>query len=515
MRAYAILDGGGVKGAALAGCLRAAEAQGVEFEGYGGTSAGALVAMLASIGYDGREIRDLMLNQLKPSGTLDDGGQRLRLALSCQRELLEVLGSTRRRFGKLLALRRVYLRAKDLMAQLWEQGGIYDSSVLGAKLRELVIAKYPQLRDIQNITFRDLEAAGAKQLKIMAADLSGRAAAIFSLSDSLYGESVIGAVVASASYPFMFRPVEVLDGRYLSDGGLASNLPAVLFAREHRETHYPILAFDLVATTASRSARTLTEIWPHVLGTALEASDHLLAEALPGVRRIPVRVPDTVSTLKFDITDEEVEGLFNLGFQAATEYLSEFRPLSNTRRAGEALKRQLWAIYGAPARFQALLWAVATMVEQRSRAKGVRVQIMVPTGRKTHIVAYNYGHRGTDSDTDLEVSDEAGVSGSCFQGLGVVVADLEQMDLEALKISSGQHSRLPPDRRASLSFPIFAQPSGSVPLAVLCVDTSTPLLETGWVSITDVNADEVEISRDVYNVLLEWAIVIARALAPE
>jgi hypothetical protein len=41
MRANAIYAGGGVKGAALAGCLRAAEQQGVKFVGHGGTSAGA------------------------------------------------------------------------------------------------------------------------------------------------------------------------------------------------------------------------------------------------------------------------------------------------------------------------------------------------------------------------------------------------------------------------------------------------------------------------------------------
>ena len=57
MKAYAIFDGGGVKGAALAGCLKAAEEQGIQFEGYGGTSAGALVATLAAVGYSADEIR--------------------------------------------------------------------------------------------------------------------------------------------------------------------------------------------------------------------------------------------------------------------------------------------------------------------------------------------------------------------------------------------------------------------------------------------------------------------------
>jgi len=35
MQAYAVMDGGGIKGAALAGCLQAAEKFGIEFIGFG------------------------------------------------------------------------------------------------------------------------------------------------------------------------------------------------------------------------------------------------------------------------------------------------------------------------------------------------------------------------------------------------------------------------------------------------------------------------------------------------
>src|SRR5437879_540072 len=65
MQAYAILDGGGVKGAALAGCLEAARDFGVEFVGYGGTSAGSIVALLAAVGYAGDELRNAMTNDLE------------------------------------------------------------------------------------------------------------------------------------------------------------------------------------------------------------------------------------------------------------------------------------------------------------------------------------------------------------------------------------------------------------------------------------------------------------------
>ena len=50
MQAYAVFDGGGVKGAALAGCLKAAQESKIEFVGFGGSSAGSIVALLATAG---------------------------------------------------------------------------------------------------------------------------------------------------------------------------------------------------------------------------------------------------------------------------------------------------------------------------------------------------------------------------------------------------------------------------------------------------------------------------------
>ena len=49
MEAYAIFAGGGVKGVVFAGCLVEAKQHRIEFLGYGGASAGSLVALLASI----------------------------------------------------------------------------------------------------------------------------------------------------------------------------------------------------------------------------------------------------------------------------------------------------------------------------------------------------------------------------------------------------------------------------------------------------------------------------------
>jgi NTE family protein len=77
LHAYAILDGGGVKGAALAGCPNAAEEDGVTFAGYGGTSAGRILALLASVGYTPDKLYRIMTEQIDFTAFLDDHGAEL------------------------------------------------------------------------------------------------------------------------------------------------------------------------------------------------------------------------------------------------------------------------------------------------------------------------------------------------------------------------------------------------------------------------------------------------------
>jgi NTE family protein len=77
VEAYAILDGGGVKGAALVGCLKAAEEQGIRFIGYGGTSAGSIVALLANVGYSPEDIRRIMVEEINFHDFLDDAERKL------------------------------------------------------------------------------------------------------------------------------------------------------------------------------------------------------------------------------------------------------------------------------------------------------------------------------------------------------------------------------------------------------------------------------------------------------
>src|SRR5437660_5588012 len=94
MKAYAILQGGGVKGAALAGCLKAAEELKIDFEGYGGTSAGSIIGLLGSVGYKGDELRQILTEDMTFSELLDDKGVLLQ-------ELKDAAGSLGSATGKI------------------------------------------------------------------------------------------------------------------------------------------------------------------------------------------------------------------------------------------------------------------------------------------------------------------------------------------------------------------------------------------------------------------------------
>ncbi len=76
MQSYAVFAGGGVKGAALAGGFDAAQKEGFDFIGYGGTSAGSIVATLAAFGFSGDAIGNLMIST-DFTKFLDDEGVQL------------------------------------------------------------------------------------------------------------------------------------------------------------------------------------------------------------------------------------------------------------------------------------------------------------------------------------------------------------------------------------------------------------------------------------------------------
>lgn len=270
-RCFCIFEGGGARGIAHVGALAALEESGLKLDGFAGTSAGAIIAALAAVGYRSDDL-------INPDGTvlglidLDAsniwGADAVRPAhspanligplgwfyLCCARNL----GLYTPHILLLLATLAVYLVAQGyslpllavfllmLVAALaawavaaWLSAGLASLASFERGLNQLLrlrlAGRIPGAAAHHGrlgtpVTFADLKLAGCPPLRVVAADISCQQLQLFS-SDTTPDDGVASAVAASVCLPVIFKPWRIGDRMFL-DGGLVSNLPAWTFDAE-------------------------------------------------------------------------------------------------------------------------------------------------------------------------------------------------------------------------------------------------------------------------------------------
>ncbi|RPJ81729.1 MAG: hypothetical protein EHM13_10005, partial [Acidobacteria bacterium] len=187
-RTALVLSGGGAKGLAHIGALRALDSLGLRPDLIVGTSMGAILGALYASGYSGRE--------------LDSRARELPL-----RDLFRAYEpQAPRSLGILRPL------------VVWEQGkrrfNLQSASVREAEVNALVNAAMLKGNLIARGSFDSL----LVPFRAVATDLSHREIVVLSSGD------LAQAVRASAAIPLVFAP-EWVDGRFLIDGGLSANVP--------------------------------------------------------------------------------------------------------------------------------------------------------------------------------------------------------------------------------------------------------------------------------------------------
>jgi NTE family protein len=282
-RVFCVFEGGGAKGVAHVGFLKAIQNQPeYDVSGYAGTSAGAIIAALAAVGWTGRELYDEVEGQ--PSSKALDALKRFKnikvdtladliapddwrkiknlkgilvnanAPSRSDRRVKEVdIGLSLRR--KLVGLMLVFCILSFFVAMLllftpipvvvWltiqsfvlamtllfvayvvgKYRGFASMSQPQEFLEALLQAKVPEHSE-RGVTFADLRGV---TLKVVAANLETGQLEMF--SDETPHVLVSEAVAASAAIPLVFKPVEI-DGVAYCDGGIVSNLPAWTFDRE-------------------------------------------------------------------------------------------------------------------------------------------------------------------------------------------------------------------------------------------------------------------------------------------
>lgn len=180
------LSGGGIRGAAHVGAIKALEENGIKIDAVAGTSAGSIVTALYAMGYTTDEMYKLF-NYFSKS----------------------VMSISPRYF----------------LGGIKEKKGIQLGGLTSGKNIELAIEEAAKLKNIKSIN--DIK----MPIAIPTTDLISDREIIFTNNEDMQGEQYIHdieigkAVRASCSFPGMYAPLEY--GKFqFADGGIFDNLPA-------------------------------------------------------------------------------------------------------------------------------------------------------------------------------------------------------------------------------------------------------------------------------------------------
>jgi len=188
-----VLEGGGVKGIAYVGAMQILEQKGIlsQIERVGGTSAGAINAVMFALGYSNQETLKI-LKQLNFNNFMDDSWGLIRDS----KRLVEKFG--------------------------WYKGDFFHewiSKLINDKLGN------------PNATFRQLAEANRPDLYVYGTNLSTRFGEVFS-KEHTPGMRIADAVRISMSIPLFFAAVKNTRKDIYVDGGVLNNFPVKLFDRE-------------------------------------------------------------------------------------------------------------------------------------------------------------------------------------------------------------------------------------------------------------------------------------------
>ncbi|UBF30650.1 patatin-like phospholipase family protein (plasmid) [Kovacikia minuta CCNUW1] len=310
---WGVFEGGGVRGAALAGAYQAATEAGIRFNRVAGTSAGSIVAALVAAG--GKP--DFISNKLMSKDFLE---------LVKPSTLKQSIFENKVLFFRLLQPFTFGLPRKFVDLILYS--GLYSSENIEywveSLLKEIVLAYEP---DVQRrpVTFRDLRLP----LHIVASDLTQTRPKVWSKEDTPQ-ESVAFAVRCSCTIPFYFQAIKYGSSVFV-DGGALSNLPAFVFQNipntEARSVLSKIICFRMLESP-NATVNNISSIID--LGSALSST------IVSGATTIQLSLQSQVYTVDIDtgsikatdfskVKKQEKQKLYDSGYQAVRRFIKNER----------------------------------------------------------------------------------------------------------------------------------------------------------------------------------------------
>lgn len=278
------LAGGGVKGAAHIGVLKAFEEEKIKFDYISGTSSGSIVATLYAIGYSPEEIYKLFKKYCNKIKYVDF------------KNIIKLIGG-------LIIKRKIII------------DGLNDGNKIENIINEACINK--NIKNINQIK---------KNLIIPAVDLSDGKLYVFSSKENrdTYSNNMIfinninigKAVRASCSYPGVFSPCDFKNTK-LIDGGIRENVPwkitkyfgankviSIIFEKEIENKKCKNNIIDVVSKALDIQSFELS-------GYELLGADYLIKIKTKNIELLDVKKIDYLYNLGYEIAKEKIKEIKN------------------------------------------------------------------------------------------------------------------------------------------------------------------------------------------------------------
>jgi predicted acylesterase/phospholipase RssA/FMN phosphatase YigB (HAD superfamily) len=460
---YGIFEGGGAKGLAHVGALKACEERKIVFKGVAGTSAGAIIAGLIAVGYtaeglfspdanDGTRVFDQDFIALlgrhewyRAAGTLDRANHfmtelgRVRSVSPEPVTANPFIGWFRSAWSGCQSLYYwtrlgIAVRPLDPLAR---ENGFFSLSGFQYWYNEKLARKLNK-SPTQTVSFGDIDF----DLRIVSADLRSSNIVVHS-SETCRNRSVAEAVVASISIPLVFKPKSLGDADHPElhvDGGMLSNFPAWVFAEPGKasQEQLPVVGFELVDQSAALPPN--PEFFPFLQAlytTAISGKKGLEIRGILNIHFVPI--PVSASTLHLDTTPEMRRRTYSEGLDAARAFFPTCLQLVTQEQMAPFL-------YEAHRR----------IIEFVGHEVHLRVNVMDRNSLGRLSIRYRY-NMDFDPDDRMDLPIEAGGAGQCFTNRKPIIVDLYRAKREypRFRMSKYEQALVRSSLRSLLSVPIF------------------------------------------------------------
>lgn len=277
-----VCSGGGIKGLAFLGALRALEEHQpvADLTGFAGSSSGAITAGL--------------------------------LAVRCPIERLgEILATTdfeRFKDDSFGVIRDTY--------RVFEEYGYYK----GDYFRDWYAALLDDQTGVTDITFKGVFDTYGTDLKITTSNLNRQRGQVYD-HVATPDMKVVDAVRASMSIPLFFKCARNDDNDVLVDGGLLNNYPIYLFDNIDETLGLKLTPGDKIASPIEPVE--IADIYQYanaLVGVLLEQIDRLHIRDDYWKVTVPIDT-GSIKTTDFNLTDDEKSFLVDSGYESVTRYI--------------------------------------------------------------------------------------------------------------------------------------------------------------------------------------------------